>query len=78
LNLYSTLPYFGAFIGYIIISYYADNKGRKNITILGWAVSIIGVIMVVAAPNITVASIGMFLAGLGTDSGTNISMIFMV
>lgn len=72
------MPYFGALVGYAFISYYADNKGRKNITILGWAVSILGIIMTLAAPNITVASVGMFLTGLGSDSGTNISLVFMV
>lgn len=65
-------------IGYIVISFYADNRGRKNITILGWAISVLGIILALAAPNITVASIGMLLAGIGTDSATNITLIFIV
>jgi MFS family permease len=65
-------------VGFIIISFYADNKGRKDTTIIGWTVSILGLVMTLAAPNITVASIGLFFAGVGTDSATNITLIYFV
>jgi len=65
-------------VGYIINSFYADNKGRRKITILGWVVSILGIVLTLASPNIIFASIGLFFAGIGTDSATNITLIYMV
>jgi MFS family permease len=78
LNLYSSLPYLGALVGYITISFYADNKGRRKPTIVGWSVSILGIVMTLASPNITLASIGLFFAGVGTESAAKITLMYMV
>jgi MFS family permease len=68
----------GALVGFIIVSFYADNKGRRKSTIIGWSVSLLGIILTLASPNITLASIGLFFAGVGADSASKINMVYMV
>lgn len=72
------MPYFGSLIGHIIVSFFSDNRGRKKALIISWALTVFGLIIAVASPNIILASIGIFFAGLGSDSGgTSISFLFM-
>jgi OCT family organic cation transporter-like MFS transporter 4/5 len=65
-------------IGSLISPLYADNKGRRGTTIIGWIVTILGILTCVAAPNITVASVGLFFVGVGAASASNIGLIYMV
>jgi OCT family organic cation transporter-like MFS transporter 4/5 len=72
----SSFVYFGAFIGYLIISFFADNWGRWNSLMIGWFSVTVGAIVVCCSVNIYMAAIGMFLCGFGSDVSVNIAFFF--
>ena len=57
--------YIGAFVGYITFLFITDNFGRKCSLVLTWTVTMIGVLILCVAPNMAIASFGLFLAGTG-------------
>jgi MFS family permease len=65
-------------VGYIIISFFSDNWGRKKTTILGWSIAVFGILLVQFAVNIQMAGVGLFFAGLGADSILNITLTIMI
>jgi len=69
--------YAGAMIGYSTTSFFADNWGRKKVLIAGWWIGVIGVVILLAAPNMLVAVFGNFLLGAGADSILNITLIII-
>ena len=55
----------GIFIGYIIFMHFSDNIGRRYGMIITWTTALIGLIMISISWNMTVANIGLLLAGAG-------------
>ena len=76
MDLLSSFTYFGAFLGYLVISFFADNLGRRTSLLIGWVVEVIGSILVAASVNIYMASAGLFLCGFGADVCINIAFFF--
>ena len=72
----SSFVYFGAFIGYLVISFFADNWGRRTSLMIGWAVVTLGSILVACSVNIYMAAVGMFMCGFGSDVSVNIGFFF--
>ena len=66
--------YVGAFIGYVTFLFITDNFGRKYSLLLTWSVTMIGVFILCAAPNMIIATLGLFLAGTGCESALRINM----
>lgn len=78
LNLYSTFAYFGALVGYLVISIFSDNWGRRKTFILSWGITCLGAILLLFSNSILMAGIGLFFAGLGSDSALNITMVIVI
>lgn len=76
LDLASSCTYFGAFVGYILISFFADNFGRRTSMLLAWGATTIGSIIVACSVNIWMAAAGLFLSGAGADASINICFFF--
>lgn len=72
----SSFTYFGAFVGYIVISFFADNLGRRSSILIAWVVCTVGSIMVAFSVNIYMVAVGLFLCGCGCDAGINICFFF--
>lgn len=68
--------YLGAFVGYVIISFFSDNFGRKTSMAIAWATTTIGTVLVACSVNIYMAVIGLFLSGAGGDASINICFFF--
>jgi len=66
----------GAFVGYIVLSFYSDNFGRKSGIILSWGICTVGTILVAVSLNIYMVAAGLFLSGCGSDAAINISLFF--
>jgi MFS transporter, putative metabolite:H+ symporter len=78
LNLYASATYFGALLGYIFVTFLSDNYGRRKITIIAWAICTLGCIILLVAPNIMMASAGLFLCGFGSDSVLSLTYSIMI
>ena len=76
LDVLSSFTYFGAFVGYLVISFFADNFGRKSSLIIGWGICSLGVVIVAASFNIYMTAAGLFLCGFGSDVSLNIAFFF--
>ena len=57
--------YIGTFAGYIIFLFFTDNFGRKFALVMTWSVTMIGIFLLCIAPNMSIANIGLFFAGMG-------------
>jgi len=77
LNIVSTFSYFGALAGYVVVSFFSDNWGRRPTLIVAWSICIIGIVILIFAPNFWVTSIGLFLMGFGSDTCLNISFVII-
>ena len=69
--------YVGTFAGYLIFLFFTDNFGRKFSLVMTWSVTMFGISLLCLAPNITVANIGLFLAGMGCESAIRINMAIL-
>lgn len=76
IDLVKSFVYFGAFIGYIAISFFSDNFGRRSSILVSWVICTVGAILVSVSPNVYVVAAGMFLCGCGCDAGINICFFF--
>ncbi|MFO0002060.1 MAG: MFS transporter, partial [bacterium] len=76
MDLVSSCTYFGAFIGYIVISFFSDNFGRKSSMVVSWAICTAGTILVAVSVNIYMVAVGLFLSGCGCDAAINICFFF--
>ena len=65
----------GIFIGLIGFSYFSDNFGRRNYILISLGLCGLGNLVLSMSPNLLVASIGIFLSGIGSSS-TIITSIF--
>jgi MFS family permease len=75
-DLASSSTYLGAFVGYILISFFSDNFGRRTSMLLAWATTTVGSIIVSLSQNIYMAAFGLFLSGAGSDAAINICFFF--
>lgn len=57
--------YIGTFCGYMVFLFITDNYGRKASVVVAWSVTTLGVILLVAAQDMPMACVGLFLAGAG-------------
>jgi MFS family permease len=75
-DMLSSFTYFGAFLGYLVISFFADNWGRRTSLLLGWGIETLGAVVVASSVNIYMASAGLFMCGFGADVCINIAFFF--
>ena len=73
LNLWASSVYLGGFFGYLTVSFFADNYGRKRTIIISWGICCAGCTLLIFAQNIWMAGIALFLCGFGSDSGLTIT-----
>jgi MFS family permease len=76
IDLVSSCTYFGAFVGYIVISFFSDNFGRKSSMAVSWGICTLGTIVVACSVNIYMVAVGLFLSGCGCDAAINICFFF--
>ena len=76
IDLISSSTYLGAFVGYLVISFFADNFGRRSSMLISWGICTLGTILVAASVNIYMVAVGLFLGGMGSDAGINICFFF--
>lgn len=76
IDVVSSFTYFGAFIGYIVISFFSDNFGRRNSILVSWGITVLGTIIVAFSFNVYMVAAGLFLCGCGSDAGINICFFF--
>jgi len=72
----SSFTYFGAFVGYIVISFFSDNFGRRTSMLVSWGTCTIGTIIVALSTNIYAVAAGLFFCGCGCDASINICFFF--
>lgn len=60
--------YVGAIVGYLITSVLADNIGRRITILLCEFLSVAGYAIILLAPTLFIAEIGLFMAGFGVQS----------
>ena len=61
-------------MGYIVFLYFTDNYGRKMSIVMTWTVTTVGITILCSSVHISMAVIGLFLAGAGCESAIRISM----
>lgn len=74
--LVSSCTYVGAFVGYMAISFLADNFGRRRALLGSWVVCAVGTVVVASSMRIEVAAVGFFLSGFGSDVALNLTLLF--
>lgn len=57
--------YAGVLIGFLGVPFVSDNYGKKTAIVMGWALTLLGIIILSASVNIWMASLGLFIAGIG-------------
>ena len=62
--------------GLLVVTFMADNYGRKMSLIISWGICVVGSILVVLNENIISVAIGLFLSGFGSDASCNITFLF--
>jgi OCT family organic cation transporter-like MFS transporter 4/5 len=72
----SSCTYVGALLGFILVSFFADNFGRKKAMLVSWTICVIGTIIVATSFHIYMAAIGFFFSGFGSDASINICLFF--
>jgi len=68
--------YLGAILGFLIISFFSDNFGRKFTLVLSWGFCALGSLLVTFGFNITIIGVGLFLSGFGSDAAINITYLY--
>ena len=61
-------------MGYIVFLYFTDNYGRKMSIVMTWTVTTVGVALLACSVHISMAVVGLFLAGAGCESAIRITM----
>lgn len=69
--------YIGAMFGYFFNPFIADNYGRKFSMIISWVITLLGIVVLSSSFNIDMASLGLFFAGFGCESGIRTMMVIM-
>ena len=71
IDLYSSAPYFGALLGFIFVTFFSDNYGRKKTCIAAWSVNCLGCLFLIISKfteTMETAIVGLALMGFGSDS----------
>lgn len=63
-------------MGYLIMSYVADNYGRKKGELVSWAICITGEIITLLSFNLFMVGLGAFLLGFGSNGAINVHYSF--
>ena len=63
-------------MGYMAISFLADNFGRRRALLGSWVVCAVGTVVVASSMRIEVAAVGFFLSGFGSDVALNLTLLF--
>ncbi len=69
--------YLGSLVGFLLLSYLSDNKGRKSAYLLSLTISVLGSVFISTTMNIEMALVGYFLLGMGINSVTNLHFTFV-
>jgi MFS family permease len=69
--------YLGSFTGYIILSYFADNFGRKQMHLVSWLIAIAGIITLTCSFSIQHVGVGLFLCGMGINTSITLQFTFI-
>ena len=72
----STFTYIGGTLGFLVITFLADNYGRKLALHISWGICTLGSLLVVSDYNIYLVSTGLFLSGFG--SGISLECVIAV
>jgi MFS family permease len=72
-----SLLYWGSFVGYVTLPYFADNFGRKRCDFISWLIGITGIIILSISFSIEQAGVGLFLCGMGINVSINLSYTFI-
>ncbi len=76
IDLVSSCTYVGALLGFLIISSFSDNYGRKRAMLISWTTCVVGTVIVATSFNIYMAAVGFFFSGFGCDASINLCLIF--
>lgn len=57
--------YAGVVIGFLGVPFVCDNYGKKVSIVMGWGLTLLGTAILSASVNIWMASVGLFIAGIG-------------
>jgi len=60
------------------VTFYSDNYGRKKAVIIAWSICTMGCFLLMLAPQLWVAGLGLFFCGMGSDSVLCITCSIMV
>jgi len=69
--------YSGVFFGMFILLVFGDCFGRKTLSLVNLLVASVGTILTVFSNDLVWATIGLFLANLGTMASFNINFYFI-
>ena len=73
--LVSSSTYLGVFLGSLIVSFFADNSGRRSSILAAWTFVLVGAILVAFTVNIYMTAVGLLFCGIGSG-GMNICFFF--
>ncbi|KAL4457087.1 hypothetical protein ABPG74_014725 [Tetrahymena malaccensis] len=72
-----SLSQIGCLVGFLVFSWFADNKGRKTALFWSWMIGTVGVFLSGFSNNIILFAIGFFLQGFGTNPAIIIHFSFL-
>ncbi len=77
MDVISSAPYLGSFLGFLIFSYISDNFGRRTTMIIALTIATLGCILLSSGVNIPMIGIGMLFAGAGINTSSTIVFYFL-
>lgn len=69
--------FIGAIFGFLIGSPLSDNLGRRISLLVSLGIGVAGHVMVILAPVLAVAEVGMFLVGFSIDNCFNVMVMIL-
>ena len=63
-------------MGYIVLSFFSDNFGRRTSILIAWTLCTLGAIIMAVSFNLWMVVIGLFMCGCGAEAGINICFSF--
>jgi MFS family permease len=60
----------------LVVSFLADNFGRRRALLGSWGVCAAGTVVVASSIRLEVAAVGFFLSGFGSDAAINLTLLF--
>ena len=77
LDITQSATYFGAFIGYLVFSFFSDNYGRRKTLVVSSAIATVGCWIFLFSQNLVMVAIGLFMIGSGSDAAVNMCFNFL-